>query len=151
MGNTTEPAQRHDGRNVKRVREMLKVKQTSLAYALGEEWNQKKISQLEDKEAIDDKLMEEIAGALKVPVGVIKNFDENATMMNIQHTYEAASNNSNTENYNYQCDINPIEKWTEALEEIKRLNEESKKLYERLLQTEREKVELLQKMLNERK
>ena len=36
--------------------------------------------------------------------------------------------------------FNPIDKWVEALEE-------NKKLYERLLQSEREEVELLQSMM----
>ena len=36
--------------------------------------------------------------------------------------------------------FNPVEKWAEAIEE-------NKKLYERLLQAEREKVTLLEKML----
>ena len=39
--------------------------------------------------------------------------------------------------------INPIEKWIEALDE-------NKKRYERLLQTEREKVALLEKMLDKK-
>jgi len=39
--------------------------------------------------------------------------------------------------------INPIEKWIGALEE-------NKKLYERLLQFEREKVEMLQRLLGEK-
>lgn len=39
----------HQGRNVKRLREMLGIKQEALAYALGEEWNQKKVSLLEQK------------------------------------------------------------------------------------------------------
>ena len=34
----------HQGRNVKRFREMLGIKQDALAFDLGEDWNQKKIS-----------------------------------------------------------------------------------------------------------
>lgn len=32
----------HQGRNIKRFREMLGIKQDALAYELGEDWNQKK-------------------------------------------------------------------------------------------------------------
>lgn len=39
--------------------------------------------------------------------------------------------------------LNPVERWVEALEEIKALHDENKKLYERLLQSEREKIEIL--------
>ena len=44
----------HDGRNVKRIREIMKVKQSTLAHELGGDWNQKKISQLEDKRYPND-------------------------------------------------------------------------------------------------
>ena len=42
----------HQGRNVKRFREMLGIKQEGLAYELGDDWNQKKISLLEQKEEL---------------------------------------------------------------------------------------------------
>lgn len=133
----------HDGMKVKRIRELLRVKQISLAHALGEDWNQKKVSYLEDKEEIDDKLMQEIANALKVPVEAIKNFDEESTVMNIQNNYEGSNPNSNNsvsqniETFNF----NPMEKLMEVIDE-------NKKLYERLVQSEKEKVESLQQIIN---
>ena len=36
----------HEGHNIKRFREMLGIKQDALAFELGEDWNQKKISLL---------------------------------------------------------------------------------------------------------
>ena len=48
----------HQGRNVKRFREMLGIKQEGLALALGEDWNQRKISLLEQKELIEPELLE---------------------------------------------------------------------------------------------
>jgi len=33
----------HEGRNVKRFREMLGIKQEALAFELGDEWNQKSL------------------------------------------------------------------------------------------------------------
>lgn len=39
----------HEGRNIKRFREMLGVKQEALATSLGDDWSQKKISLLETK------------------------------------------------------------------------------------------------------
>ena len=56
----------HQGRNIKRFREMLSLKQEGLAYELGDDWNQKKISLLEQKEEIDDTLLEQVAKVLKV-------------------------------------------------------------------------------------
>jgi len=54
-----------------------------LAHQLGEDWNQKKISVLEQKEVIDDPLLEQVAKLLKVPAEEIKNFDEEAAIANI--------------------------------------------------------------------
>lgn len=39
----------HEGRNIKRFMEILGMKQEALAFELGEDWTQKKVSQLEDK------------------------------------------------------------------------------------------------------
>ncbi len=47
---TTMPNNKiHEGRNVKRFREMLGIKQDALAADLGDDWNQQKISLLEQK------------------------------------------------------------------------------------------------------
>lgn len=124
----------HEGRNIKRIREILGIKQEALADALG--LSQQAISSLEQKEKIDDKIMADVARFLKVPSDAIRNM-----------TDEAANNFFNTFNdnsgFNYQCTINPLEKYIEAMEE-------NKKLYERLLQTEREKVALLEKMMGKK-
>lgn len=122
----------HEGRNVKRIREILGIKQDALAAELG--LSQQAVSALEQKEKIDDKILADVAKVLKVPSEAIRNL-----------TDDAATNFFNTFNdnsgFNYQCNINPLEKYIDAMEE-------NKKLYERLLQTEREKVALLEKMLN---
>jgi transcriptional regulator with XRE-family HTH domain len=128
----------HHGRNVKRIREIQGIKQEALAIELGEDWNQKKISLLEGKEVIDDHLLDQVAKALKVSPEAIKNFNDEATINNINNTYE----NSPVTMFNYQ--FNPIEKFLEMVER-------NTELYERLLKTEREKLELMERMLNERK
>ncbi|MDV4119611.1 transcriptional regulator, partial [Elizabethkingia anophelis] len=51
----------HQGRNIKRFREMLGIKQDALAYELGEDWNQKKISLLEQKESVEKDILEQVA------------------------------------------------------------------------------------------
>lgn len=53
------------GRNIKRFREMLGIKQDALAYELGEDWNQKKISLLEQKESVEKDILEQVAKILK--------------------------------------------------------------------------------------
>jgi transcriptional regulator with XRE-family HTH domain len=127
----------HHGRNIKRFREWVGVKQETLAAELN--WSQQKISLLEQKETIEAPTLEEVAKALKVPVEAIKNFDEEKAINIISNTF-----NDNAINMNYQCTFNPLDKYVEALEE-------NKKLYERLLQAEKEKASLLEKILEIKK
>jgi len=134
----------HEGRNVKRIREMLGIKQDALALELGDDWNQKKISLLEQKETIEPPILEEVAKALKVPAEAIKNFDEERAINIIGNTVTTVNDNATGQLFQFNPTINPIDKWIEALEE-------NKKLYERLLQAEKEKVSLLEKMLDFKK
>src|SRR5690349_8028973 len=100
----------HEGRNVKRIREMLGIKQDALALELGDDWNQKKISLLEQKEIIEQPILEEVAKALKVPVEAIKNFDEQGAVTYFNTFNDNSFSNSNgTFNAN-SCTFNPIDK-----------------------------------------
>jgi hypothetical protein len=76
MAHTTSNPKIHEGRNLKRFREMLAIKQDHLAFELGEDWNQQKISLLEQKEKIDSDILEQVAAILKIPAEAIRNFDE---------------------------------------------------------------------------
>jgi|SRR5690348_2731480 len=125
----------HQGRNVKRFREMLGLKQEALAIELGEEWNQRKISLLEQKEVIEEPLLQQVATVLKVPVEAIKNFDEEAAINIIGNT---VTNHDNASVFNYYPTFNPFDKIVE-------LYEENKKLYERML---KEKDAIIEKLLN---
>jgi transcriptional regulator with XRE-family HTH domain len=129
----------HQGRNIKRFREMLGIKQDALASQLGDDWNQKKVSLLEQKESVDNDLLQQVAAILKVPVEAIENFDEEKAINIISNTF-SSHDNSTLNAINNNCSINPVDKWIAALEE-------NKKLYERLLNAEREKSELLEKLL----
>ncbi|MBE9662993.1 helix-turn-helix transcriptional regulator [Mucilaginibacter myungsuensis] len=130
---TDSPKNIHQGRNVKRFREMLGLKQEALALALGDDWSQKRVSLLEGKELIEEDILAQVAAILKVPVEAIKNFDEEKAIYNIQNNYEGSSSNYSGL---YQCTFNPLDKLIELVEE-------NKKLYEQLLASEREKVEIL--------
>ena len=55
----------HQGRNIKRFREMLGIKQEALAHELGDDWNQRKVSLLEQKEVVEDEILKQVAGVLK--------------------------------------------------------------------------------------
>jgi transcriptional regulator with XRE-family HTH domain len=135
--NTEAMNKKNHGRNVKRIREIVGMKQEALAAELGV--GQQRMSAIEQKEEIEDELMEQIARILKVPAEAIRNFDEEKAVNIISNTFhDSAVGNV------YFPTLNPIDKWIEALKK----NEE---LYERLLKTEREKNELLQNLLKENK
>ncbi|MVZ67447.1 helix-turn-helix domain-containing protein [Sphingobacterium sp. DK4209] len=119
----------HEGRNIKRFREMLGMKQEALAFELGEDWTQKKVSQLEAKEAIENDIIEQVARILKVSPDAIKNFNEESVFNVINNTFQDSSSVNN----NYLCTINPLEKIIE--------------LYERLVIAEKEKVTYLEELL----
>ncbi|PXW14934.1 helix-turn-helix protein [Chryseobacterium sp. CBTAP 102] len=129
----------HQGRNVKRFREMLGIKQEALALDLGEDWNQKKISLLEQKETIENQLLEKISEVLKIPVEAFQNFDEEQAVNVIANTFgEHAFSNS----FNYgTINFHPIEK-------LISLHEEKIALYERMLKEKDEMMSRLEKLLD---
>ena len=129
MSETTEKStQRHTGRNVQKIRVYLGVKQEALAYDLG--ISQSEVSKIEQQDEIDDGLLSKIAGSLGVAPEVIKDFDLERAIYNINSYKDATiSDGATTAVYATLQQINPIEKIVE--------------LYERLLQSEREKIELL--------
>jgi len=129
----------HQGRNVKRFREMLGIKQEALALDLGDDWNQKKISLLEQKEIIEDVLLKKISEILKIPVEAIQNFDEEQAVNIISNTFgEHAFSNS----FNYgTINFHPIDK-------LVQLHEEKIALYERMLKEKDEMMDRLEKLIN---
>lgn len=119
----------------------LRIKQEGFAYEMGEDWTQKRVSVLEQKEFVEQDILEQVAMILKVPVEAIRNFDEE-TAINYFNTFNDNSVShviGNHGTYNF----NPLEKWIEVIEE-------NKNLYERLLKSEQEKNLLLQKILEDR-
>jgi transcriptional regulator with XRE-family HTH domain len=123
----------HQGRNIKRFREMLGIKQDALAFDLGEDWNQKKISLLEQKEIVDDPLLKKISEVLKIPVEAFQNFDEEEAVNVIANTF-------GDHGIGYQKNDNPI---FNSIEQVLKLHEEKIALYERML---KEKDEMMAKL-----
>ena len=128
----------HQGRNIKRFREMLGIKQEALAFDLGADWNQKKISMLEQKDVIEDHLLKEISNILKIPVEAIQNFDEEQAVNIISNTF---GDNA--------CVGNPNSTFTfNSIAEMKKLHEEKIALYERMLQEKDDMMQRLEKLIN---
>ncbi|MEJ5055096.1 helix-turn-helix domain-containing protein [Sphingobacterium sp. MYb382] len=78
----------HQGRNIKRFREMLGIKQEFLAFELGDNWSQKKVSLLEQKEAVEIGILQHIATILKIPFQAIENFNEEQAIGIISNTFD---------------------------------------------------------------
>lgn len=128
----------HIGRKIARIRELKGIKQEALAIELGV--SQQTVSNFEKSEKIEDEVLEKIAKALGVPSDAIKNFSEEAVINIISSTLH---HTSGLVNYNPTFTFNPIDKWLEVIEENKKLYSEKVELLERLLASEKEKVELL--------
>lgn len=122
----------HHGKNIKKIREIIGMKQETLATRL--DMSQQAISQLEQKEIVDQRFLIDIAKAMNVSKDIIERMTEDAAN-NFINTF------LDTSAFNYQCTFNPLEKYIEAVEENKRL-------YEELLKTEKEKFTLLQQSVS---
>ncbi|HEX8016211.1 MAG TPA: helix-turn-helix transcriptional regulator [Flavobacterium sp.] len=125
MSTATKP--NHIGRKISRIRELRNMKQEALAQALGT--NQQAISAMENSETIEEEKLIEVAKALGVTVEAIKNFSEEGVINYFNNIYDHGAFNKH---YN-ECTFNPLDKVVE--------------LYERLVQSEKDKVEYLEKLL----
>lgn len=115
---------------------MLGIKQDALATSLG--LSQQAISQLEQKEVLDKAALQKVSKALGVSEEVIENFNDEAAVNIVANTI---NNHDQASVINYYPTFNPIDKIVE-------LYDQNIVLYERMLTMEREKNELLQKLLN---
>ncbi|MCV9933719.1 helix-turn-helix domain-containing protein [Flavobacterium sp. LS1R47] len=129
---------KHIGRNISRIRELKGMKQEALAFAIG--LTQQSVSNIEASENVDEEKLIEVAKALGVSVEAIKNFTEENVINYFNTIYDNDFSHSNGAIQSNHCTFNPLDKLMEAVEE-------NKKLYERLLQTEKDKNEYLEKLL----
>ncbi|PQA92472.1 transcriptional regulator [Chryseobacterium shigense] len=127
----------HQGRNIKRFREILGIKQEALAFDLGEEWNQKKVSLLEQKESIEEDILEQISTILKIPVEAIENLDEEQAVNIIANTFD---NGAMLNGINYNPTFHPMDK-------LLQLHEEKIALYERMLKEKDEMMTAFKKLI----
>jgi len=112
----------HIGRKISRVRELRGMKQEAMATELG--ISQQAVSKIEQNAEVDGDTLDKIAQVLGVLPEAIKNFSDEAAL-NYFNTFNDHSTGAFN---NFNCTFNPIEKVIE--------------LYERLLQSERDKNEL---------
>ncbi|MFP3831465.1 XRE family transcriptional regulator [Chryseobacterium sp. SIMBA_028] len=128
----------HQGRNIKRFREMLGIKQEAMAFELGDDWNQKKVSLLEQKETVESDVLAQVAKILKVPAEAIENFDEEQAINIIANTFNNHDHSSPqfASVINNSPNFHPLDKMVE--------------LYERMLQQQKEMIEKLERLLEKK-
>lgn len=118
----------HIGRKISKIRELRGMKQETLAAELG--ISQQAVSKIEQSADVDGEALEKIAKVLGVSIEAIENFSDEAAL----NYFNTFNDNSTGAFNNFNCTFNPIEKVVE--------------LYERLLASEREKIELLKQQKN---
>ncbi len=128
----------HIGKKISRIRELRGMKQEALAAALG--ISQQAVSNIENSEKIEDDKLLDIAKALQVTPDAIKNFSEEAVMNFFNNFYDNSASNGQGA-FGPVYNFNPVDK-------VVALFEEKEKLYERLLQAEKDKVAYLEKLVN---
>lgn len=117
----------HIGQNLQKVRVYLGVKQDALANDLG--ITQQEVSKIEKQEYIEEHLLLDIADVLSVSPEVIMNFNLERAISNIC-------------NSDYESSI--LAKEVESEDEIQiKMLDKIFELYERLLKSEKEKIEIL--------
>jgi len=127
METPTKPHKMHIGRKISRIREIKGIKQDYLAAELGV--SQQSISKIEQSEEVEDSTLEKIAGVLGISVEGIKSFSEEGIVNYFNTFNDHSGTGAFFSSTNLHCTFNPIDKLVE--------------LYERLLASEREKLELL--------
>jgi len=106
---------------------MLGIKQEAIAFAMN--MTQQNFSNLEQKEDIDDEILEKVARAMNIPVDAIKNFSEESVINII-----SSSLHDNSGSVIYNPTFNPIDKIME--------------LYEKLIAEKNEEIMLLKGLLD---
>ena len=118
------------GPNIKFLRNLKGLKQETVAIELG--ISQAEYSLIENSEIIDDEIIFQIAKILNVTAEVIKEFNESQAFYSIENKVDNTTISDNAHGIHQV--FSPIEKVVE--------------LYERLLASEKEKIEILKSKNN---
>ena len=110
--------QRHVGRNLQRIRVYLGMKQEALASDLGV--SQQEISKIEKQDEIEDGLLTKIAEVLGISTDVIKDFDVEKAICNINNYKDATILREQQQLFMQliRNRINPLEKVVELYERL---------------------------------
>lgn len=134
----------HHGRNIRRFRQIRGYSQDTFAKKLN--ITPSALCRYEQKENIDDEVLEKIAKELNFPLEALKDLSEDTAMNFISNTFENMSLGALGGN-NFNCTINSIDKIVELFAGKEQLHTENEKLlqdkidlYERLLKAEGKEI-----------
>lgn len=117
----------HIGRKIRGVRELRGLTQEYVADSL--KISKQAVSKIEQSESVDDSRVKEIANVLGVTIAGLKNFNDDSILYSINFHDSSTAGNAWINPRDCTQINNPIEKVIE--------------LYESLLRSERDKVEIL--------
>ena len=138
----------HQGANVRRLRNIMGVKQSSLAEKLGT--TQQKVSRIESQRVIEKDTLLQIANILHVSPKIIEELDENTLSIVIENNNFETGYGSIGNLGIIQNDQNNENTINNPLDKIMELNKQATDLFERMLAVEKEKSALLEQLLKEK-
>jgi transcriptional regulator with XRE-family HTH domain len=119
------------GRKIERLRTLVRLSQSEFGLRIGG-ISKQAVSKLELSPKISSEKLEKVAAALGFTPEAVQHFNEDILVFFIENMHDQAT----AYKYNFQCTFNPLDKVVE--------------LYERLLQLERDKVQLLKNKLEDK-
>lgn len=136
------PGNVNQGANVRKLRQIMGMKQETLAEML--QTTQRVISRIEQRKVIADDTLEKIANALNVSPKIIQELEENPLSLIIE--------NNTFKDGSYMGNGGMIEnnQQIHSLDKIVEMNKETTALYERMLTIEKEKTALLEQLLRKK-
>ncbi|MGB3103939.1 helix-turn-helix domain-containing protein [Sphingobacterium siyangense] len=120
---------RRIGRNIRFLRNLKGLKQETVALELG--ISQPEYSLIENSDNVDESIIEQVAKILDITPEVIKEFNENQAFYSIENRVDNTTIHEN--GHGIHQIFSPVDKVVE--------------LYERLLASEREKIEILKSQI----
>jgi len=94
MGIAFQEEKIHEGKNLKRIREIMGIKQEALGQKCESKFDQRRISEFENSWTIPEPSLQELAKALGVSVEFVRSFNEEKAIYYIQHNQDSSKQNS---------------------------------------------------------
>jgi len=130
MGVAFQEERIHEGKNLKRIREIMGLKQEVLGRKCPGNYSQQRISEFENQWTIDEPTLQELAEGLGVTIEFIRAFNEEKAIYYIKHNQDTSKQNSlnHFPTINYESDnklesllVNLTKVVADLAEEVKKL------------------------------